>query len=92
MRIELVWEDDREEHIARHGVKLEEVLEVVQSRHFQRRVARGKLRLIGLTRSGRYLTVFVGQRTAGEYGLITARDATKRERGEYGRHGMRRIR
>ena len=84
MRIyELVVEPDREDHIARHHVTVDEVEEVVFGRPFIRRVRERRLRLIGQTDAGRYLTVFLGSRGRGVYGLITARDATEAERRLY---------
>ena len=78
---ELIVEPDREEHIAVHGVTVEEVEEVVFGEPFVRRVREHRFRLIGQTEAGCYLTVFLGARGGGAaYGLITARDATDAER------------
>ena len=64
---ELVFEPDREEHIARHAITLGEVEEVVFSVFFARRERHGYFRLIGQTEAGRYLTIFVGPRGGGVY-------------------------
>ena len=86
MRIyQLVFESGREEHIARHNVRLDEVEDVALGQPFIRRARQGYLRLIGQTESGRYLTVFVVRRGSGVYSLVTARDATPGERREYER-------
>ena len=79
--------EGRADHLARHGVTLEEAEEIAYGRHFLRLVKRGVYRLIGQTESGRYLTVFVGSREEpGVYGLITARPATAAERRAYHLH------
>jgi uncharacterized DUF497 family protein len=80
MKIDLVIEPDRHEHIARHGVSVSEVREVVESVEYARTVKRGVLRLTGQTDGGRYLTVFIGSRGGSLYGLITARTATDSEK------------
>jgi uncharacterized protein len=80
---ELIVEPDRADHIARHQVTVDAVEEVVFGRPFVRRVAEGRYRLIGQTDAGRYLTIFLGSRGQGRYGLVTARDATEAERRLY---------
>jgi uncharacterized DUF497 family protein len=84
--VELLTEG-RADHLARHGVTLEEAEEVAYGRHFIRLVKKGVYRLTGQKEGGRYLTVFVGSREeAGVYGLITARPATPAERRAYHLH------
>ena len=78
--IELVFEPDRPEHIARHGVTIDEVFEVAEGRYVRTKMGAGRTRLIGRTSAGRYLMVLVGQRAGRVHGLITARDATLQER------------
>jgi uncharacterized DUF497 family protein len=80
MKIDLVVEPDRPEHIARHGVSVSEVREVVESVEYAVTVKKGVLRLVGQTDGGRYLTVFIGSRGGSLYGLITARAATDSEK------------
>ena len=82
----LIVEPDREEHIARHHVTVEEVDEVVFAEAYVRRDKQGYYRLIGQTHAGRYLTVFIAPRGGGAYGLVTARDATDAERRLYRAH------
>ena len=66
MRIyELIVEPDREDHIARHGVTVEEVEEVVFGRPLIQRSRQQRFRLMGQTDAGRYLTVFLGCRGGG---------------------------
>ncbi|MBI4319780.1 MAG: BrnT family toxin [Chloroflexi bacterium] len=87
MRIyRLIVEPEREEHIARHHVSVEEVEDVASGNVFVRRARQGYRRLIGQTSAGRYLTIFVAPRGGGVYGLVTARDATPAERRRYQEH------
>ncbi len=89
MRIlELVIEPEREEHIARHHVRVAEVEEVVSGKHVSFRARHDHYGLIGQTEAGRYLTIFIAPRGGGVYGLVTARDADGAERRMYrGRSG-----
>jgi uncharacterized DUF497 family protein len=84
--VDLIADSDREEHIADHGVTVDEAREVAFGDHFARRVREDRYRLIGQTFSGRYLTVFVASRGSGIFGLVTARDATDEERRAYRLH------
>lgn len=79
MPIELVWEDDRIEHIARHGVDIEEVLDVFYGNNLRSAGHGGRLRMIGRTSARRLLTLVVGKRDGSTYGLVTARDADYKE-------------
>jgi uncharacterized DUF497 family protein len=87
--IELEWAADRDEHISRHGVSREEVEEVLLGSPYVTHARNRRLRLIGQTDAGRYLTIIVGRRRSGRYGLITARDATQTERRDFWRHRRR---
>lgn len=90
MRIyELIIEPGREEHIARHGVTIEEVEEVVFGTPLIRRARQGRYHVIGQTDAGRYLAVFLAPRESGVYGLVTARDADPSERRLYHSHKKR---
>jgi len=82
---ELIVEPEREEHIARHHVSVAEVEGVVFGNNFASRTRQQRLRLIGQTAAGRYLTVIVARREDGSYGLVTARDADAAERRLYQR-------
>jgi uncharacterized DUF497 family protein len=85
MRIdELLWPQDRIEHIARHSVTTDEVEEVCFGRPF---VQRGKSQgenpvyyVLGQTDVGRYLFCVVIQFPDGKGLPVTARAMTDRER------------
>lgn len=85
-RYEVVIDPNREEHIARHRISVDEVEEVVSADTFVRRARQGYRRLIGQTEEGRYLTIFIAPRGGTLYGLVTARDATPAERRAYQQH------
>lgn len=80
---DLVIDPDRIDHIARHGVTVEEVDDVVFGRPLILRTREDRYLLIGQTVSGRYLTVVVAPRGHSVYGLVTARDAEGLERRRY---------
>lgn len=81
---ELIIESDREEHIARHKIIIEEVSEIISGNYVY---IKGKLQrwlLIGKTKKGRFLTVIVGTRKKKNiYGLVTARPSRKEEKSFY---------
>jgi uncharacterized protein len=76
----LLFDEWNEEHIARHGVVPEEVEQVCDNRPFVSKTRQLRLRVIGQTDSGRYLTVILAARSQGVYYPITAREATVGER------------
>jgi len=90
MRIhELVWPEDRVDHIARHGVIPEEVEEVCFGGPFvQRAKSLGKnpvYYVLGQTAAGRYLFCVVIQFPDGRGYPVTARPMTDKERQRYQR-------
>ena len=82
---DLLWDDDNEEHVARHRLDPGEVEEVARNAPYVVRVRDGLYRLIGQTDSGRFVTVYVAPRAGTEYYVVTARDATSGERRTYRR-------
>ncbi len=81
MRREIVWTEESEAHIARHGVTTYEVEETIYTR--PRWVAAGsdETRLIfGQTSAGRYLFVVVAEGVDGRDFIVTARDMTDNEK------------
>jgi hypothetical protein len=80
LRDQLVVDFGLDEHVARHGIYVEEVLEVFYSRHVRSSGHSGRFRIIGQTVSGRFLTLVVGKRGRGRLALVTARDADEAER------------
>ena len=90
MRIhELVWPEDRVDHIARHGVRPEEVEEVCFSRALVRRAkATGKnpiYYVLGQTEAGRHLFCVVIAFPDGRGFPVTSRPMTMSERHRFER-------
>ncbi len=81
---ELVWPEDRVDHIAKHGVEPEEVEEVCFGRPLVQRVkAEGKnpaYYILGQTSEGRYLFCVVLQFPDGRGYPVTARPMAENER------------
>jgi len=81
---ELIWPDDRVDHIAQHGVEPEEVEEVCFGRpHVLRTKATGKspaYYVLGQSEAGRYLFCLVLQFPDGRGYPVTARPMTDREK------------
>lgn len=86
---ELLWDEQSEEHIARHNVAPEELEEAVfdpSSRIFRTRSGQeGERRylVLGLTEAGRYLFVVLDQVQGGLFYPVTARDMTDGEKRKF---------
>ena len=77
---DLIWEERNIEHIARHGVTMDEVEDVCYSATLFKRGRNEILEAYGQTEDGRYLVVFLAKRGRGIYFPVTARDMNDRER------------
>lgn len=93
MRIsEIVWTDADVEHIARHGIRPEEVEEVIASRPLWRRgrrhrqTGRTNTYAFGRTDAGRYLFVVLSPLGRSRARCVTAREMDTRGRRFYDRH------
>ncbi|SFS44489.1 hypothetical protein SAMN05660874_01173 [Saccharopolyspora flava] len=72
------WSAD---HIARHGVTLDEVREAILARPYYRQRGRGGTWVVyGRSTAGRYLLVVLSDDGCGRAFVITARDMEDRER------------
>jgi len=81
---ELIIEDDRPEHIRKHGVTILEVIEVVTGSYVLFKGKFDRWVLVGQSEQGRFLTIVVGEReTPATFGLVTARPAHITERRLY---------
>lgn len=75
---ELIWDKVNLEHIKKHNVSEEEV-EDAKEIIYHRRTYEGKYLATG--RSGsRLITIILRSKGAGKYYIVTARDASKKER------------
>ena len=80
----LIWEPWNVTHIARHHVIPEEVEEVCHSQPVTSQTYKGRIRVVGPTRSNRMLTVILAPTDdAGVYYPVTARPADRKERRNY---------
>jgi hypothetical protein len=87
---EILWDDQNEDHIARHSVTPEEAEEVVfdaSSAFFRTGGGERPLRylVLGLTEAGRYLLVVLEPPTRGQTYVVTARDMTDGEKRRFKR-------
>ena len=80
----LVVDEHRIAHIARHEVTVDEVKEIVSGDYVWIKARQDRWLLIGETKSGRFLTVVLAERSQQDtYGLVTARPASREERSFY---------
>ena len=80
----LIIEEGREEHIAKHNVKIDEILEIASGDYVYIQGKLGRWLLIGKTKKKRFLTIVVGQREEkNTYGLVTSRPSRKEEKSFY---------
>lgn len=77
----LIWDTWNIAHIARHDVIPEEVEEVCHGQPITSQTYKGRLRVVGPTRSRRMLTVILAPtEQPGVYYPVTARPADRKER------------
>ena len=81
---ELIIEEGRSEHIARHHIMIREIAEVVSGDYVYIKGKLDRWLLVGKTMRQRFLTVVVGKRRReNAYGLVTARPSSRTERSFY---------
>lgn len=86
--IELEWDDDNVDHLARHSISPEEVEELFASPVIRRRGgtdAPDRFRYLGRTASGRYLAIIGQERTRTLIRPFTGWDMRPHERSLYDR-------
>jgi uncharacterized DUF497 family protein len=80
----LIIEDHREAHIAKHGITINEVLEVLTGDYAYIAGREERWLIIGKTAADRFLTVVIGERMGEHtFGFVTARPARTNERNFY---------
>lgn len=85
---EILWTEDSEEHIPRHGVGSGQVEEVFNSRPVLTLRGRdGTTEVYGATSDGRALVVILAPAWDGRWYVVTARDMTTSERRAFLRKG-----
>jgi uncharacterized DUF497 family protein len=79
------WDDDNEDHVARHGIDPSEAEEAIRRFHLEEK-GRGGLRLAwGTTAFGRYVLVVFSRKGSGILRVITARDMSPGEKKSFRR-------
>ena len=87
--VDIEWDDEASGHLARHGVTVREVIQVLRNRHLVRRSRKGASRvtLIGETDGGRVLEIAFDPSTEeGTWRLVTAFDAGAEARARFRQH------
>ena len=80
----LRWDPGNVAHIARHGITIEDVETACHSEPLVLQGYGGRLLVFGPARDGRLLTIVLEPETEeGNYDVITARHASRRERVMY---------
>ena len=79
----LTWDSWNVTHIARHSVTASEVEEVCYGTFITQQGYAGRILAIGSTNDNRILAVVLEPQGDGEYYVVTARPASRRERRDY---------
>jgi len=80
---ELLWEDERIEHIARHNVNPKEVEDVCFGLHLSEKAGGRKYILSGQSLEGRYLNVVVERLGKGLFRPVTAFEMSENYKRRY---------
>ena len=86
--VELEWDDDNVEHLARHGIAPNEVEELFEAPIIRRRGgtdAPDRFRVLGRTAAGRYLAIVYQERARGVIRPFTGWEMRAHERELYDR-------
>lgn len=78
---EVAWDEFNILHIAEHNVSVGEVEEVCGGKIETYLGHSGRFMVIGKTAAGRILSVVLAQKSKGVFYPVTARDASRKERG-----------
>lgn len=76
----LIWDDWNVEHIKEHKVSVDEVEEVCQKAEKSLKTYQRRLIVLGKTKKKRFLTIVLTPKTKNKYYVVTARDASRKER------------
>lgn len=87
----LIIEEGRPAHIARHNITIDEVVEVLTGDYVYIAGREDRWLLVGKTAKKVFLTIVLGERPQeNTYGLITARPARRKERSFYTEYAIQR--
>lgn len=73
------WDSWNLEHIIKHKVEVEEIVEASKNLYFHRKTDKGRYLAVGRTGT-RLLTLIINRESVGIYYLITAFDTAKKDR------------
>ena len=80
----LDWNEENQNHIARHGVAIFEIEEAILfNKPFYQRSREGKYVAYAVTEEGRFLFIVFVAKGHGRIRVITARDMTEKEKRYY---------
>ena len=77
---ELIWDEFNSEHISKHKVNKTEVYEALENVLTILEVRQGRKLLVCQTKSKRYLALVIIHKGGNAYYLVTARDASSKEK------------
>ena len=79
----LIWDEWNIAHIARHNIIPEEVEEICHGDPLVQKGKKGRIALVGLTKSGRMLRVILDPEEIDTYYPVTAHTASKKDKELY---------
>lgn len=79
----LIWDSWNIAHIARHDVTPDEVEDVCHGDYITSQTYGGRIRVVGLTSTGRMLAIILAPREKGAYYIVTAHNANTGEQQRY---------
>lgn len=79
----MVWDELNKGHIRKHKVRQEEVEEVCRGVLKSQPTYGQRILVFGETKKKRKLTAVLAKKKAGIYYVVTARNASKKERGRF---------
>lgn len=79
----LIWNINNVAHVARHKVTPDEVEEACHGAPMTNETYKGRIRVVGLTKKHRLLTVILAPKDKGDYYAVTAHPASRKERRRY---------
>ncbi len=79
----LIWTEGNIEHIKKHNVEVDEVEELCTGIFYDEPSYSNRISITGRIKSQRELTVIIAEEAEGCYRIITARDASRKERRKF---------
>ena len=77
---ELQWDTFNTIHIVKHNVSKLEVIQACNNKIYTDKTYGDRYLLVGMTKSGRYISVVLASFGINKYYVVTARDSSKGER------------